>query len=389
MPRADRAVILRLDSLRWDTIATPTPGHVADETPYVWTLFFRADGSTLRVTADAKVAGAAVVDSTPVSREDLGGHGISLGSSVTIPNAIGWWGAAVKPIPIDPSLQPVLGPDAPAQFGVIIVVLVQNGYLTDALARTGYQALVAFVEDAIATLIASLGPDHRTITQDDIDGVTAGAGAAVKSAIRSAASTWEEIKILFEGTDTNVGSRTLLFDQDQFTGAEAHLDIDEPVTAPAWQWSVRGSLEVVDTCPATALAALAGTPEAHTVLAAMRTFRDRDLAALPALRWWWDRASQHAAELAWLARSDRGLAEQLPGIFALVPGALGGPDHEVPAATLDRLRTAALLVARRASPLLRNDARQLATMLAALSDRRLAGVERMLDSGRGRVSVEK
>jgi hypothetical protein len=38
---------------------------------------------------------------------------------------------------------------------------------------------------------------------------------------------------------------------------------------------------------------------------------------------------------------------------------------------------------------LRSDARQLATMLAALSDRRLAGVERMLDSGRGRVSVEK
>jgi hypothetical protein len=96
MPRADRAVILRLDSLRWDTIATPTPGHVADETPYVWTLFFRADGSTLRVTADAKVAGAAVVDSTPVSREDLGGHGISRGSSVAIPSAIGWWSAAVS-----------------------------------------------------------------------------------------------------------------------------------------------------------------------------------------------------------------------------------------------------------------------------------------------------
>jgi hypothetical protein len=48
-PRATREVVVSLDTLDWDTIATTHPDDIPAETPYLWTIFFKADGSTLRV----------------------------------------------------------------------------------------------------------------------------------------------------------------------------------------------------------------------------------------------------------------------------------------------------------------------------------------------------
>lgn len=51
------------------------------------------------MNAGATISGAATVESTPVSREDLGGHCVSLGSSVSIPPAISWGSTVTTPIP--------------------------------------------------------------------------------------------------------------------------------------------------------------------------------------------------------------------------------------------------------------------------------------------------
>jgi hypothetical protein len=91
------------------------PDDIPAATPYLWTIFFKADGSTLRVNAGAAISGAATVESTSVSREDLGGHCVSLGSSVSIPPAIGWGSTVTTPIPLDPSLQPAPCPAASAR----------------------------------------------------------------------------------------------------------------------------------------------------------------------------------------------------------------------------------------------------------------------------------
>jgi hypothetical protein len=51
------------------------------------------------VNAGATISGAATVESTPVSRDDLGVHCVSLGSSVSISPAIGWGSTVTTPIP--------------------------------------------------------------------------------------------------------------------------------------------------------------------------------------------------------------------------------------------------------------------------------------------------
>jgi hypothetical protein len=178
----------------------------------------------------------------------------------------------------------------------------------------------------------------------------------------------------------------LLFGQDQFTGVEAHLDINEPVTAPAWQWSVHGSIEVTDPCPATTLASVLDTHASTAAIASLHAFRDRDVAAMPAIAWWWDRLTRHTAELALLARSDRALGNKLGALFSLAPAALGDGHHEVPAATLAHAHDLALHVAHRGSAPMRADARHIATMLATISDRRLDQVERVFRSGRDHLS---
>jgi hypothetical protein len=353
MARQSKSVFLSLDTLSFDEYIYLTGGGgfgggPPGLTPYMWTLYFLADGSTLSVNAGATVSGAAKVMPTVGDREDLGSPSMHVGDSVRIGSDLGLFSTTLQAIPVDPSLQSILGPDLPGMFGAVAVVMMQNGYLTDDLARVGENALNSYVTQAIASLIASLGPNHTTITPGDISALTSGAGAAVKSAIENALSTWQEIEIFFEGTDSEIGDATWTFSQDDFPDASDTQDITKQVGATFNQWSIHGVLTVTNQCAADstlfslrksgAFGAPKGEQQAEAALAAMRRFRDSgELRKVPTAGWWWDLACAHSAELAGLVHRDPAVRERVAGLLRGVTDVLSTPDKPIPEAFLREL----------------------------------------------------
>jgi hypothetical protein len=233
VPRSPKAVLLNLETLTLDAyFGSGWP------VPYVWTIFFVADGSTLSITAAGKVAGAAQVFPTAGSREDLGSAQVEAGDSPHINALQGMFSSALKPIPVDSSLQGLLGEDLPAQFGAIFVLMYQNGYFTDKLARAGEDGLNSYVTQAIADVIASIGSGHMTITQQDIDSLTSGANDAVQNAAENAASWWQEIQMAFDGHDDTLGHVTLLYSQDDFSGTDPTQEFGQSFDGGFSAWTL-------------------------------------------------------------------------------------------------------------------------------------------------------
>ncbi len=197
MARIARTVFVHLDRLHWDEVIVVTGGGGVGGgpptvSPYLWTIFFKADGSTLQLTDAGKLSGSATVVFTPGSHGNLGTKSLQVGNSIPIPAAIGQWHAALQPIPVAPSLRKRVGHDLPAFFGAMAVLMIE-GSVTDHGAEAGHSALNKAVQDAIEAVIRSIGPDHQMVTQDDIRSVTAGIDQKVSKAIQDAQNIFENL----------------------------------------------------------------------------------------------------------------------------------------------------------------------------------------------------
>jgi hypothetical protein len=360
VPRSPKAVLLSLETLTLDAwFGSGWP------VPYVWTIFFVADGSTLSVTAAGKVAGVAQVFPTAGSREDLGSPQVEEGDSPHINAQQGMFSSALKPIPVDPSLQGLLGEDLPAQFGAIVVLMYQNGYFTDKLARAGEDGLNSYVTQAIADVIASIGPGHMTITQQDIDSLTSGANDAVQNAVENAASTWQEIQIFFDGHDDTLGHVTLLYSQDDFSGTdptqEVTQEFGQSFDGGFSAWTLNGTVTVTDPCAADAtISALQETfagpgrpvsSQAEEVITSLRRWRDSgDVRLIPSAAWWWDVFSLHSAEIASLVARDPSVRDALIAVLPDLRQVLDLPDRPIPNSLLRSLSTVLTLLRRKGGP---------------------------------------
>src|SRR5215468_8222407 len=72
--------------------------------PYLWTVFFKVDGSTVHVTDSFTLSGPPTVETTPGSHGNLGDTDVDAGDTLTIPSAIGEYETILSPIPGPPSL---------------------------------------------------------------------------------------------------------------------------------------------------------------------------------------------------------------------------------------------------------------------------------------------
>jgi hypothetical protein len=97
-----------------------------DAEPYLWTVFFKCDGSTLMISDAGKVEGSAVIFPTPGSHGNLNRDDVDAGDTVFIPAELGMFADSVIPIPVAPSLQPILGEDVPGFFGVVVVLMEED-----------------------------------------------------------------------------------------------------------------------------------------------------------------------------------------------------------------------------------------------------------------------
>lgn len=129
--------------------------------PYLWTIFFKLDGSTIAVTSRFRLRGVGTFHFTEGSHGNLGLTSRDE-QEVLIPPAIGEWHTHLVPFHI-----PYFEQQAPSMAGVIVVLMEQNNVSYQG-AEAGHAALNLKVAEAVNEAIAAFDP--RTVDINDAMG---------------------------------------------------------------------------------------------------------------------------------------------------------------------------------------------------------------------------
>ncbi len=373
--------------MRWLINLNPLDCHdegdgIGDAEPYLWTIFFKCDGSTLAVSDAGKIEGSALTFPTPGSHGNLNRDDVGAGDTVFIPSVLGSFNDSVIPIPVAPAIQPLLGQeDLPGFFGVV-VVLMEEDNVTDAGAEAGHQALNAAVQSAIDQVLQSLGAGHTVITPEDIASVTAGIDDKVSNAISEEQSVFQNIWSWLNADD-QIGNQTFVFNQDQFvTPEQPNQRIGTLGFSQRWRnegdWEIHGAMALTEPCVVTSLASvLAGkgsgsdyrgaNPEKFSRgLLAMRAFRDRYFLRYDGLQGWWNLAARNSPQVAYLTMRDSAMRKSAGVMFKEIEGVLGNLDAPLPKDFRDNAQRAVSLARKSGFRRLRIDASQADAILKQL-----------------------
>jgi hypothetical protein len=183
--------------------------------PYLWTVFFKADGETLVVNSDGPAApfvqGPPVVVGTPGNHGNLGTGSVDEGDTVTVPAIIGEYRTVMKPIPLT---TPILGTsEVGGVVGCIAVLMEEDDTPASAIQR-GHEALDRNVREKLAGLLATLSISNPSPTDEDIAALSDQIGDAVKSAIGDGVSVIDWI-VAFGNMDDQIGSGVFRFSHNQ------------------------------------------------------------------------------------------------------------------------------------------------------------------------------
>lgn len=384
MGRGQKNVVINLESIQWTLspdLSEQATGRdlrsLLTMSPVLWPIYFKVDGSTVQLTDAGTLNGSATITGTAGSLGNLGVTAFApldpnLGGLadttywIAIPQVIGQWSDQVIPILVPPSLQPLLGPDQPAIFGAVAVLMKAGAVEEDAL-EAGHAALNSGVQAALDTLISNIGPGHPDITQADIDAIVPGVQSQVQQAIEGAMDTPDKISAYFNPAQF-IGDAIVHFSQDDFPDPG-----DNTPFSPTFQFfgpiEIDGSVSVLSPCVAQAVTARMADPPADA-LAAMREFRDGGgLARQPGLQAWWALASSQSGEIGHLAVRHEELGKSARAVLAAMPGLLGDGSAKVPDAVLEDLAVVLDTIARHGSGTVRGKALAAMLMLPRLRGR--------------------
>jgi len=355
---------------------------IGDAEPYLWTIFFKCDGSTLMVSDAGKLEGNAVTFPTPGSHGNLNRDDVDAGDTVFIPSVLGSFGDTVVPIPVAPAIQPLLGQeDLPGFFGVV-VVLMEEDDVTDDGAEAGHQALNAAVQTAIDRVLQSLGAGHTVITPEDIASVTAGIDDTVSNAISEEQGVFANIWSWLNADD-QIGNQVFVFNQDQFvTPEQPNQRVGTLGFSQRWRnqgdWEIRGAMALTEVCLANSTASIltgktsksgfigAGAGKYGRQLAAMRAFRDQYFARYERLQGWWNLAARNTPQLAYLMMRDTEMRESAEVLLENMGDVLGNLDASLPDNFLIHAQRAASLASKSDFRRLRLDASRVEAVLGRL-----------------------
>jgi hypothetical protein len=122
--------------------------------PFLWTIFFKIDGSTIKQSLFKNLSGEAVFHFTFGDHNNLGRpeNSVFSGATIVITPELGEWITDLQPIAVNLLKEVLLIP------GIIgsIVILMEEDATTDEAAVAGYQALCDFVKDEINGFISNL-----------------------------------------------------------------------------------------------------------------------------------------------------------------------------------------------------------------------------------------
>ncbi|MBB3281868.1 hypothetical protein [Mitsuaria sp. BK037] len=206
--------------------------------PYLWTVFFKADGDTLVVNTDGPsppfLQGAPTVVGTPGNHGNLGTTDVDEGDSVPVPAIIGEYRTILKPIPLT---SPLLGMTEVGGMIGCIVVLMEADETPNSAIALGHEALDRNVRDRLAEVLGTLSISKTEPSQEDIDAMTSQIGDAVESAIGRGVSVLDWI-VGFGNMDDQIGSAVFRF---------SHLQLQNSGAAPipfSRRWKKEGDWEL-------------------------------------------------------------------------------------------------------------------------------------------------
>lgn len=179
--------------------------------PYLWTVFFKADGETLVVNSDGPnpifVQGPPIVVGTPGNHGNLGTNSVDEGDVILIPAIIGEYRTVMKPIPLT---TPILGvTEVGGMMGCLVVLMEEDNTPTSDIGR-GHDALNSAVRDKLAKLIGSLSLSNPEPSDADIEEISNQVGTAVADAIGGGVSVFEWLAG-FGNMDDQIGSESFRF----------------------------------------------------------------------------------------------------------------------------------------------------------------------------------
>ncbi len=211
--------------------------------PYLWTLFFKVDGETVRLNDQAALEGVAVVDRRNGAHGNLLHTNVDAGNDLPIPPAIGEWTTTLKPIPLSDAAKGILQPvspgivDLPATIGVLCVLMEEDG-LTDSSVLAGYDALASAFTSELNQQISFVNMAHQEI---DNEAINEAIGKAVEAAVRSNLNGFETIWAGIVGPDQQIGSENFTFKSDTIVTTQP-TSLSKRWSSDAGDWEITGEI---------------------------------------------------------------------------------------------------------------------------------------------------
>ncbi len=216
--------------------------------PYLWTVFFKVDGSTVTVNDTLTLDGNATVVTTPGSHGNLGTTDVDEGDNVTIPDAIGHWSTVLKPIGVEPPLDSLID-DLGGVVGVI-AVLMEEDNVSDDGAEAGHQALNNAVEAALNQIVATRSVSNQDVTDEELNEFTGSIESTISDAIQSQQNFFENLWSWLN-KDDSIGHQVWIFKHDDL--ADGGTINFSRHWGNEGSWTLHGHITSSVICPAGAM----------------------------------------------------------------------------------------------------------------------------------------
>jgi hypothetical protein len=227
---------------------------IGNAEPYLWTIFFKIDGETIKHTPNQLVlTGDAVFRFGPGSHENLGTHAVDPGDTVQIPAAIGEFHTQLQPIILTKGTTTI---PVPGVLGAV-AVLMEEDNVSDSGAEQGHQALNNFVKKEINDFIHGINllqfidvPNPQDKLNELIEAmkkkIQDGAAGVVAKAIENAQGFWSN---LWSGLnkDDKIGSAVWTFSQQDIVQRHYSIALNQ-----RWRnegdWELFGAITAPNPC---------------------------------------------------------------------------------------------------------------------------------------------
>ena len=229
---------------------------IGDAEPYLWTIFFKIDGETIKHTPGQPVlTGDAVFHFGPGSHGNLGTRSVDARRSVQIPAAIGEWHTQLQPIVLTQGSTTI---PVPGIVGVV-AVLMEEDNVSDSGAEKGHQSLNNYVRKEINDFIHGINlldfigvPNPQDKLNELIEAmkkkIQDGSSGVVSKAIRDAQGFWSN---LWSGLnkDDKIGSVAWTFSQQDIVQHSFSIGLNQ-----RWRnegdWELFGTITTPNPCRA-------------------------------------------------------------------------------------------------------------------------------------------